>query len=297
MLEESHARKTGAAVGGQLMTKSDAANAWSEAQKNAQSLFAIVEIGLLAEPARLQFLNADPSRRPLMVQPEFAELRNYGPWLVDVSHMEFEAFLAHEYFTGCTAMASWIRTECSADKLAAHLSDALLAKNEAGEVLMIRSCAPEVLPMLYARDDLSWHAWLFSPLQEWWVPAEEDQWECLKGLNLEQPGKYDPIFLDGKLWTDMEIDPLPYSLTTELEKEAPEVFSSICHGARLKQVKEALDAGREEGLTDPEDVSLFASLQLMDREFPRNWPMWEKAKARAVGENLPLGVVMRELSE
>jgi hypothetical protein len=50
-------------------------------------------------------------------------------------------------------------------------------------------------------------------------------------------------------------------------------------------------------LTDPEDVTLFASLQLMDREFPSNWPMWEKAKERAIGEKLPLGVVMRELSE
>lgn len=279
------------------MTKSDAAKAWSEAQKNAQSIFAIVETGLLPDPARLQFVSADPSRRPLMVQPEFAELRNYGPWLVDVSHMEFEAFLAHEHFTGCTAMASWIRTDCPADKLAAHLSDALLAKNEADEVLMIRSYAPEVLPMLYARDDLSWHAWLFGPLQEWWVPTEEDQWHSLKGLNLEKPGRYEPIFLDAKLWTDMEIDPLPYSLTTELEKEAPEVFASTCHGARLKQVKEALDAGRNEGLTNSEDISLFASLQLMDAEFPNNWPMWAQAKERAFADKLPLGIVMQQLSE
>ncbi|POA37161.1 DUF4123 domain-containing protein [Pseudomonas sp. GW456-12-1-14-TSB6] len=279
------------------MTKDDAAKAWVEAHKNAQSRFAIVEAGLLSEPARQQFLKSDPSRRPLMLQSEFAELRNYGPWLVDVSDMEFEAFLAHEYFTGCTAMAIWIRTDCPADKLAAHLSDALLAKNEAGEVLMIRSYAPEVLPMLHARDDLSWHAWLFGPLQEWWVPTADDEWQCFKGLNLEQPGKYQPIFLDARLWKDMEVDPLPYNLTTELEKDAPEVFTSSCHGDRLNQVKQALDAGRAEGLSDPEDVSLFASLQLMDPEFPANWPMWNKAKERAVGEKLPLGVVMRELSE
>ncbi|SMQ23834.1 hypothetical protein SAMN04488483_1229 [Pseudomonas helmanticensis] len=37
------------------MTKSDAAKAWSEAQKNAQSIFAIVETGLLPDQARLQF--------------------------------------------------------------------------------------------------------------------------------------------------------------------------------------------------------------------------------------------------
>ncbi|WP_445178468.1 DUF4123 domain-containing protein [Pseudomonas sp. McL0111] len=276
---------------------SDAARAWIEAQKKTQSLFAIVETGLLSEPARQQFLQSDPSRRPLMLQPEFAELRNYGPWLVDVSHMTLEAFLAHEYFTGCTAMTSWIRTDCPAEKLAAHLSDALLAKNEAGEVLMIRSYAPEVLPMLYARADLSWHAWLFGPLEEWWIPSADAKWQCFKGLNLAQPGKYQPIFLDAKLWTAMEIDPLPYSLTTELEKEAPEVFTSTCHGDRLNQVKVALEAGRDQGLTESEDVSLFASLLLMDREFPANWPMWEKAKERTVGEKLPLGVVMRELSE
>lgn len=279
------------------MTKVEAADAWEAAKHNSQSRFAIVETGLLSEPSRQEFLKSNPSRRPLMLQPEFAELRNYGPWLVDVSNMEFEAFLAHEYFTGCTGMVGWIRTDCPAEKLAAHLSDALLAKNEAGEVLMIRSYAPEVLPMLYTREDLPWHAWLFGPIQDWWVPTDQDQWECLSGLNLGKPGKYDPIVLDAKLWTEMEIDPLPYTLTTELEKEAPEVFTSTCHSARLKQVKEALDAGRDEGLTEPEDVSLFASLKLMDSEFPSNWPMWTEAKKRNSTDNLPLGVVIQQLSE
>lgn len=278
------------------MKRSDAVKAWSEAQKNSQSIFAIVETGLLSEPARLQFLQSDPSRRPLMLQPEFAELRNYGPWLVDVSNIQFDAFVEHEYFKGCTAIAGWIRTDCPADKLATHLSDALLATNDTKEVFMIRSYAPEVLPMLHAREDLPWHAWLFGPIQEWWMPAADDDWKCFKGLNLDRPGKYQPIYLDSKLWTDMEVDPLPYSLTTELEKEAPEVFASSCHGDRLNQVKQALDAGRAEGLSDSEDISLFASLQLMDPEFPANWPMWEKAKKRAVGERLPLGVVIRALS-
>ncbi|MDI3353168.1 DUF4123 domain-containing protein [Pseudomonas sp. UYIF39] len=279
------------------MSLDTCAQAWSEARQSNQSCFAIVEVGLLPDQKRLQLLQSDFTRRPLMLQPEFAELRNHGPWLLDVSHLDFEAFLAHEYFTGCEAVTGWIRTHCPPDKLATHLSDALLAKNDAGEVLLIRSYAPEVLPLLYARNDMPWHPWLFGPMHEWWLPTTNVDWQCLKGSGFEQPTDYQPITLDADLWKAMEVDPLAYSLTTELEKSAPEVFTSTCHDDRLTQVKQALATGRDEGFEESEDVSLFATLQLMDHEFPATWPQWPQAKDLVRDEKLPLGIAMRQLSE
>ncbi|WP_155736155.1 hypothetical protein [Pseudomonas chlororaphis] len=84
---------------------------------------------------------------------------------------------------------------------------------------------------------------------------------------------------------------------SELERSAPEVFTSSCHGDRLTQVEKAIDTGRQEGLETPEDISLFATLNLFDREFPSNWSKWSQAKTLVRQEKLPLGLVMRQLSE
>lgn len=108
---------------------------------------------------------------------------------------------------------------------------------------------------------------------------------------------YQPITLDAALWKTLEVDPLPYSLTTELEKTSPQVFTSHCHSERLTQVKQALAAGREQGFNDLEDVCLFATLVLMDGNFPGNWALWVQAKKLVREQGLPLGMAMRRVSE
>ncbi|MGY2099183.1 hypothetical protein ACW9IS_28255, partial [Pseudomonas simiae] len=72
--------------------------------------------------------------------------------------------------------------------------------------------------LLEPRRDLPWHPWLLGPVLEWWIPTSPTDWHCLKGAGLKQPTPYQPITLDAALWKTLEVDPLPYSLTTELEK-------------------------------------------------------------------------------
>ncbi|WP_081232258.1 DUF4123 domain-containing protein [Pseudomonas chlororaphis] len=148
------------------MTSLTASQAWAQAQSNAQPRYAIVETGLLSDESRMRFLKSDFSRYSIMRQNEFAELREYGPWLVDVSPLTFDEFSTHELFSNRQALMGWISSDCPGDQLNEHLSDALLAKNEVEEVLLIRSYAPEVLPLLHARPDLPWHPWLFGPLKD-----------------------------------------------------------------------------------------------------------------------------------
>lgn len=278
------------------MMLSNVEQAWADAQQSEQNCYAIVEVGLLSASARLQLLQTECLKQSLMQQEEFAALRAHGPWLLDIGHLEFSKFLAMEGLIGTPALMGWIRTDCSFTDLAEHLSDALLAKDDADSVYLLRSYTPTTLPILYARRAAPWHAWLFGPMHDWWFPSADADWQCLSGLSLERPGDYQPIHLDADLWQALELDPLAFSLTSELEKSAAEVFTSECHGDRLAQVTGAVDAGRREGLQQPADLSLFATLQLFDHHFPANHPNWAQVLTQVQEQQQPLARVLKRLS-
>lgn len=266
---------------------------WREAKEMRQHCHAVIEMGLLSEPARVRLLQTAYPKQALMQQTEFANLRNHGPWLLDLTSLEFRELLALESLHENPALMGWIRSQCTVDILAEHLGDALLAEDATGRVYLLRSYAPGVLPLLHARAGATWHAWLFGPLNEWWLHAPEQGWQCLPGAGLASPDLYQPIKLDDELWRALELDPLAYSLTAELEKSAAEVFSSPCHGERLAQVRQALDAGRDEGVEQMEDLSLFATLQLLDSRFPAHWTNWQQVLRRVKEQRLPLAQALR----
>ncbi len=270
--------------------------AWQAAQARGLHRYAIVEVGLLDDAARLQVLQSNVLKLPLMQQPEFADLREFGPWLLDCSSLGFQDVLTLGGADGSAALMGWISTHCPLHVLAEHLSDALLATDESGQVYLLRSYIPAVLVQLHQRSEAPWHLWLFGPPHEWWVPGAENGWRAMRGEGLASPGEYQPITLDEPLWQLFELDPLAYSLTSELENNAVEVFSSTCHGERLGQVQKALDAARREGLQQPEDLSLFATLQLFDSQFPTNLPNWPQVRLRVIEQRLPLGHVLKAAS-
>lgn len=279
------------------MSAAKTAQAWSEAKQAHQHCHAIIEMGLLSEQARLSLLQSIHPKKPLMLQDEFANLRDHGPWLLDLTHLEFADLVALEELHNSSALMGWIRTQCSVEKMAEHLADALVAQDNTDRVYLMRSYAPEILPMLHTREDSPWHDWLFGPLNEWWLQAPKQNWQCLPGYGHTSPAPYQPIRIDDELWQMLALDPLVYSLTNELEKSAVEVFDSTCHGERLAQVKKALDNARAEGLKQSEDLSLFASLQLFDHQFPTNWPNWQQAVHLAKEQQLPLAQTLRMQAE
>lgn len=275
------------------MSAAYAEQAWQAAQAQGLHCHAIVEAGLLNDPARLQLLQSTIPKQPLMQQPEFAALREHGPWLLDCSSLRFADVLALEGLSDSQALMGWVSTQCPLNILAEHLSDALLAADESGYVYLLRTYTPAVLPQLHGRNEAPWHSWLFGPLQGWWLPSPEHGWQSLQGEGLASPGDYHPISLDEQLWQLLELDPLTYSLTAELENSAADVFTTTCHGERLSQVQQALDAARDQGLQQPEDLSLFATLHLFDSQFPTNWPNWPQVRQRVTEQRLPLGQALR----
>ncbi|MCY1358833.1 hypothetical protein D9M69_453770 [compost metagenome] len=279
------------------MRFSRAESVWRDAKHKGQYRYAVVEIGLLPDAPRLRLLQSDRPKQPLMQQREFAPLQAIGPWLLDVSDLEFAEFLTLEPFRDTPALMGWIRTDCPLNKLSEHLGDALLAKDDTDTVYLLRSYLPTTLPLLHARTDAAWRDWLFGPLHDWWLPQPDQGWQCLTGLGLDAPADYQPIHLDSELWQALELDPLVYSLTGELERHAPEVFTSPCHGDRLDQVKRAIEAGRDEGLLQRQDLSLFATLQLFDRQFPADWPKWPQTMALVREQGIPLAQAIRMLPE
>ncbi|MGE8358761.1 DUF4123 domain-containing protein [Pseudomonas sp.] len=276
-------------------TKSE--QAWHDAKQANQHCHAIIEMGLLSEPARLRLLQSIHPKKSLMQQAEFANLRDYGPWLLDLTSLEFADMLALENWSDSPALMGWIRSQHSIEKMAEHLTDALLAEDKTSQVYLLRSYAPEVLPLLHARADSPWHNWLFGPINEWWLRAPEKDWQCLPGGEQTDLPPYHPIKIDDDLWQALELDPLAYSLTAELEKSAEEVFDSTCHGERLLQVRQALDSARGAGLKQADDLCLFASLYLFDQQFPENWPNWQQVADLVKEQQLPLAQALRMQAE
>lgn len=275
------------------MSAAYAEQAWQAAQAQGLHCHVIVEAGLLSDPARLRLLQSTIPKRPLMQQPEFAALREHGPWLLDCNSLRFADVLALEGLSDSQALMGWVSTQCPLNIFAEHLSDALLAADESGHVYLLRSYTPAVLPQLHGRNDTPWHSWLFGPLREWWLLNPEHGWQSVQGQGLASPGDYQPITLDEQLQQLLELDPLTYSLTAELENSAAEVFTTTCHGERLSQVQQALDAARDQGLQQPEDLSLFATLHLFDSQFPTNWPNWPQVRQGVTEQRLPLGQALR----
>jgi len=70
--------------------------------------------------------------------------------------------------------------------------------------------------------------------------------------------------LDEALLKSLSINQQAFALLEELERSAAYIFKSSCHGDRLTQVEQALDASRESGLDHADDQLLFATLYLLD---------------------------------
>ncbi|MDT4855221.1 hypothetical protein FQZ97_895630 [compost metagenome] len=268
--------------------------AWQATTDLGHKRYALIEMGRLPDEARLRLLQSAYLKRPLMHQQEFAALQAFGPWLLDAGDMAFDEL---PDLCDSAALMGWISSDCPLPRLVEHLGDSLLARDESGEVFLLRGYLPGILPLLHERTEADWHGWLFGPLHQWWLPVAGGNWQCLAGLGLDTPTDYYPIQLDEPLWHALELDPLLYSLTRQLERQAAEVFTSTCHGERLEQVRLALQAARDQGLQDRQDQSLFATLQLLDPGFPGNQPDWPLALRQALEQGVPLGQALRALPQ
>jgi hypothetical protein len=236
-------------------------------------------------------------RQPLMHQQAFAHLRDDGPWLVFLGEHPEKTLDTLKHELGGQAIQGVIRSPAHLEVLAEHLGDALLAQDPTGQTLLLRSYAPHVLPVLHERAETSWHAWLFGPITEWstWDTAGCER--HFAGTGLAAPADYAPITLDAPLMTQLAADQQALALLAELQRSAPEVFTSSCHGDRLSQVQAALEKARQSGLTHPDDHGLFAVLTLIEGQAPSQSPAWPDLLKMVEQQNYSLGHALEEIAE
>jgi hypothetical protein len=246
---------------------------WEVAQASGNSLVMVAERGLLPAEQRQQLCTEHPVWH-LLEQPEVKHLRAEGPVLIELSDQPFgrQAQL-HEQLSR-SALHGWLCSALRISDLRKHLGDALACRDVNGDTLLIRSYAHNVLPALYARHDLPWHTWLFGPIGQWWLPTRQG-WRRLDGLALDSVPLYQPIALDQRLADELGIDQHAQALVAELQRQAPEVFTSECHGERLNQVGQALSQARQAGLSQTQDQYFFALYSLLSGKpmhQNKDWP-------------------------
>jgi hypothetical protein len=255
----------------------------------------------LVEPALCQQFPTDWDdqafpRRPLMHQAAFAHLCAEGPWLIALGADADGTLETLRTERPSLTIQALISSPAGLDTLAQHLGDALVAQEPSGQTLLLRSYAPHVLPVLDGQAQAPWHAWLFSPIHEW-IALDSTGCERRRftGTGLAEPLPYVPITLDEPILVQLASDQHALALLTELQRSAPEVFSSACHGDRLAQVQAALDEARRSGLTHPDDHGLFAVLTLMEGRAPNQSPDWPDVLHLVLEQDYALGHALEEI--
>lgn len=268
---------------------------WESALTAGHSLAMVVELGLLSADHR-QALLAEHLVWPLLQQPDMEHLRYEGPALVELGGHPFSAFMQQQERLTPSARHGWLSSRMDMQQLQQHLEDALACRNIDGDTLLIRSYAHNVLPALHARKERPWHAWLFGPIVQWWVPGALG-WQRLEGLAQNRVPSYLPIELDQELVETLGVDPHAQALVAELQQHAPEVFVSDCHGERLNQVGQALSQARAAGLSRQPDQYFYALYSLMSSQAMHQHPDWSLMLHRVEQEDLALANVLAERDE
>ena len=278
------------------MTEQDAARIdWEAALATEQTLVMVVELGLLAEESRLGLFSTQ-AVWPLLLQPGVTHLSNEGPALIELSGQPYATYSQlHEQLTR-SAQHGWLSSRLGIVELQQHLGDALACRNIDGEVLLIRSYAHNVVPVLHQRQEQPWHTWLFGPITQWWLPVGQG-WHALTGLAQRNVPPYHPIELDPALVEALGVDPHAQALVEELQAGAPEVFADECYGARLNRASEALSQAREAGLTRQPDHYFYALYSLLGGQAIRNNPNWPDILRRVEQNGEALAQVQAELDE
>lgn len=278
------------------MTEQNAARSdWEAALAADQTLVMVLEPGLLSDESRLDLFSAH-GVWPLLLQPGVTHLSNEGPVLIELSGQPYATSIQLQEQLTRNAQHGWLSSRLGIVELQQHLGDALACRNIDGEILLIRSYAHNVVPVLHKRQEQPWHTWLFGPIVHWWLPTTQG-WQRLQGLAQSSVPPYHPVELDQPLVDALGIDPHAQALVEELQASAPEVFASECHGEWLSQASQALSQARDVGLTRQPDQYFYALYSLLGGKAISQNPNWSVILQRVEQDGQALAQVQVELDE
>lgn len=237
--------------------------------------YAIVERPVPPHSAHDGWDNNPWPRLPLMQHKAFEHLQQEGPWLVTLGGDPQAKLVSLEATLGEGSIIGLLTSYVQAKELCEHLSLALVAQMQDGQTVLLRSYTPQVMLQLHASSDSPWRSSLFGPINKWTVKLG-DQPHHVRGGGLTTVPDYQPIVLDADLLNSLAVDSQALALLDEMERSAPDIFSSTCHGDRLEKVSSALDVARRSGLQHPEDQLLFATLTLLEGTPPDQTASWKE---------------------
>lgn len=242
----------------------------------AEHHYAIIEQSTISQHQRTWWEHSRLPRQPLMHQPAFAALQEEGPWLVALDDDVASAIAQLQADLGRQAIQGWLSSHLPLEELSRHLGDTLVAQTAEGQALLLRSYSAKALPALHAREDCAWHASLFGPINNWWLPGSDNDVQRYPGGNLATLPEHTPITLDAPLMAALALDQQALALLDELQRSAPQVFSSTCHGERLAQVESLLEQAKAAGLRHKDDHSVYAALTLLEGISPDTQDSWHE---------------------
>ncbi|WP_421549562.1 DUF4123 domain-containing protein [Pseudomonas sp. QD4] len=263
-------------------------------------LTAIVEMARLEAAAR-QHVIERYAGWPLLPQPEFAHLRDVGPWLFAASS---ESCLQGQYdfhcdLTECTsdAICGWLISALPPPDLAEHLSQATVAQGPDGAAYLLRFHTELAFPVLHARRDLPGIADWLAPIRSWWVVSphpERKAWRHFAGYDKPSLRGVSTIELDASCWKALAGDPLSYRLAGQLlEPLTRSGMHENCHGTRLGLVRELLAQAHHLGLSRQSDKIDYVTLMALQGKSLQGSPIWNEALQEARDQGRPLAQALQ----
>ncbi len=236
---------------------SDYVQALEDADRDAVSVCAVIETGLLNDGERKALWQRFEGQ-PWLQQPQFQALKPLGPWLFDD---DIETLLSDVYVMAERGFHGVLITHQPVAQEAVKLGELCVVKDASGEEQLLRFYAPNVMPVLHRFSDMPWYDRLFGSVGAWWLPGLDGWEEFPGGWRSHKPvvDSEEKITLTPALLQAIGSDPVTHRLLGELEQSSPALFNTSCPGLRLAMVDKAVTAARASGFDDIQDLSVYVA--------------------------------------
>jgi hypothetical protein len=245
-------------------------------------LAAVIDMGRLSDALRpevMRKIEQELESHPLLADPEFAELSPRGAFLVSCrsnDSLQHFRLLRNFHAAGSDIVSAWIASVLPPTQMAEHLRRSAFA-HDAKQRYLLRYYDPLITPVLHRLAPPEWTRWFFGPMIAWWYAVdtpEGESWARLEGG--AQPSRTEPVplMLTEELWEGLANDPFPYRLLNFIEQKYPTLLKDECYGIRLARIEDLLEAGRQHGLSAPNDQIAYV-LALLEKPERANDPRWQ----------------------
>lgn len=234
---------------------------------------------------------------PLLLQPEFANLRDTGPHLFSVKpdaspNYQYGFHNALSKVIG-NSITCWIISKIQAPELAEHLSQACTLLAPDGDDYLLRFHTPKALCTLHTHRYLpSISNWL-KPIHSLWLPFE-DQWSALPGGNGEALRTGVPFMLNEACWAELTGEPLMFRLADTLAQAMSSGPKRLgLRGEHIWEVLRLKGEAERSGLTRLNDIVDYITLTVLKGSELSRSAAWKDSLADALAHKAPLAQALR----